>query len=162
MNIALSVDGVLRNDTGDVIYGGLAVYRAFKFVGRVTLLTSLDSRAITAWSVINNVSDFDDIIDSSVEIDPSEPLRFRQLSVMRSKGTVDLFIDSNPAYVAEGLRRGIDSLLFSTPAYARPEFRPDAPKGVRPWGELVDEITRQQAMKAADRRILPDEIGLYE
>lgn len=162
MNIALSVDGVLRSDTGEVIYGGLAVYRAFKAVGRVTLLTSMDQRAFVAWSVINNITDYDELIDSSVEIDPREPLRFRQLSVVRSKGTVDVYVDSTAEYVAEGLRRGINSLLFCAPSYARPEFRPDAPKGVRPWSELVDEITHQQAMKAADRRIIPDEIGQYE
>ena len=162
MNTLLSLDGVMRSSTGDVVFGGVATYRAFKAVGRVTLLTVMERRLADAWCLTNNVSDYDDLIDASVEVDPDETLRFRQLSVARTRGTVDLYIDAEPTYVAEGLRRGMTALLFSQPSYARPEFRPDAPKGVRPWDELIAERTRQQAMIATDSRLFDDDPGRYE
>lgn len=162
MNTLLSLDGVMRSSTGDVIYGGLATYRAYKAIGRVVLVTELDRRMADAWCLTNNVADYDDLIDSGVAVDPDEPVRFRQLSVARNKGTVDLYIDADPMYVAEGLRRGMTSLLFSAPAYARPEYRPDARRGVRPWEELVNERTRQQAMLATDSRLFDNDIAGFE
>lgn len=162
MNALLSLDGVLRSPTGDVIAAGIVTYRAFKAVGRVILATSLERRQADAWCLTNNLMDHDDLIDGTVALDPDEPLRFRQLSIARARGAVDIYIDADPAYVAEGLRRGMTSLLFSQPSYARPEFRPDAPRGIRPWEELIAERTRQQAMIASDSRLFDDDPGGFE
>ena len=162
MNTVLSLDSVLRSDTGELILNGIPVYRAFKAIGRVTLLTGLDRRTADAWCMTNNVMDYDDMIDASVLLDPDEPLRHRQLDVARTRGRVDLYVDADPAYVAEGMRRGLTSLLFNDPSYARPEFRPDAPKAVRRWDEIVAERTRQQAMIAADSRLFDDDLARYE
>jgi len=63
-----------------------------------------------------------------------------------------MYVDADPTVVAEALRMGITSLLFSSPQYSRPEFRPDAPKEIRRWDDIVSERTRQQAMKAVDAR----------
>lgn len=152
MNTVLSLDSVLRSDTGELILNGIPVYRAFKAVGRITVLSSMDAKTTEVWCMVHKLNNYDDIIDNSVVIDPAEPLKFRQLSVARTKGTVDMFIDGDPGVVAEAMRRGIPSLLFSSPAYVRPEFRPDAGKGVRPWDELMAERNRQQAMIAVDER----------
>lgn len=103
--------------------------------------------------MVHKLNNYDDIIDDSVVVDPAEPLKFRQLSVARTRGTVDLYIDGDPGVIAEAMRRGIPSLLFSSPQYVRPEFRPDAPKGVRAWDELIGERNRQQAMIAVDERV---------
>lgn len=156
MNIVLSLDGVLRSDTGELIVNGLYAYRGFKVIGRVILLTEMERQKAEVWMMMHNLSDYDDLIDESVSVDPAEVLRFRQMEVARSKGPVDLYVDASPAYVAEALRRGMTSLLFSSPEYARPEFRPDAPKGVRQWDDLVAERNRQQALKTADIRIKKD------
>ena len=162
MNIALCMDGVLRGDTGDLIADGLIVYRSLRSVGRVVILTSLDRQAAEVWLMLHNLSDYDDLIDESVAIDPEEPLRMRQLSVARSRGTVDVLVDADPEVVAEGFRRGMTCLLFLVPKYARPEFRPDAPKGVRKWEDMVAERTRQQAMKSADSRMKDDDLVNFE
>lgn len=162
MNTVLYLDGVLRSDTGDLIPDGLILYRSLKTVGRVTILTGLDRTAADVWLLMHNMSDYDDIIDNSVEIDPDEPLKVRQVSVARSRGVIDLYLDADPGMVAEAFRLGIVSLLFLVPKYARPEFRPDAPKGVRPWDELVAERTRQQVMRQADNRLRNDELVNFE
>lgn len=162
MNIAMSLDGVIRSDTGDLIPNGLIVYRGFHSLGRVILLTELDRTRAEAWCVLHNMSDYDDLIDDSVTVDPHEPLRIRQLHVARSKGPIDFYVDASPRWAAEAFRMGMTSMLFSHPSYARPEFRPDAPKGVRPWDELIAERTRQQAMIAADRRLKNDELVNFE
>lgn len=152
MNTVLSLDSVLRTDTGELILNGIPVYRAFKSVGRVTLLSSMDGKSTEVWCMVHKLNNYDDLIDNLVVIDPDEPLKFRQLSVARTKGTIDMFVDGDPAAVAEAMRRGIPALLFSSPQYVRPEFRPDAGTGVRPWDELMAERSRQQAMIAVDER----------
>ena len=80
----------------------------------------------------------------------------------RAKGAVHLYVDADPAMVAEALRLGIPTLLSSSPSYARPEFRPDAPKGVRRWDDLMAERTRQQAMLAVDHRVKQESGGTWE
>lgn len=152
MNTVLSLDSVLRSDTGELILTGIPVYRAFKAVGRVTLLTSMPQQSAEVWCMVHKLNNYDDLIDNSVALDFEEELKFRQLSVARTKGSIDLYVDGDPGVVAEAMRRGIPSLLFSTPQYIRPEFRPDAPKKIRRWDDLIAERNRQQAMIAVDAR----------
>lgn len=162
MNIVFSVDGVLRSDTGELVSDGLFMYRTMKTLGRIVLITELDRQAVDVWLMMHNLSDYDDLLDSSVSVDPAEPLYRRQLAVARNKGTVSFYVDADPSRVAYALEQGMTSVLFSVPQYARPEFRPDAPKGVRRWDDLVAERTRQQALKAADIRLRSDENLRFE
>ena len=162
MNVVIALDGVLRNDVGELVLDGLPVYRAFKAVGRVILLTDMDRPAAEAWCAINRVYDYDDMLGPEVAIDPDEPLRHRQIAAARSRGQVHLYVDADPAMVAEALRLGMPTLLSSSPSYVRPEFRPDAPKGIRRWDELVAERTRQQAMIAVDYRVQQPEMANFE
>ena len=162
MNTSIAMDGVLRGDTGDLIIDGLMVYRAFKVLGRVTLFTDLPRSMAEVWLIMHGMPDFDDLIDSSVRIDPKEPLRYRQIAVTRSNGPINMYIDADPSVVAEAMRLGIPTMLYSSPQYVRPEFRPDAPKGVRKWDDLVNERSRQQAMKAVDPRLKDEEFSTFE
>lgn len=162
MNVLFSLDGVLRSDTGELVSDGLFVYRTMKTLGRVVLFTALERQAADVWLMMHNLADYDDLIDSSVVLDPAEPLSERQFAVARSKGTVSFYVDADPGACAYALRQGVPTFLFSTPAYARPEFRPDAPKGVRRWDDLIAERTRQQALKAADVRLKNDEDLRFE
>jgi hypothetical protein len=162
VNVVFALDGVLRNDVGEVVLDGIPVYRAFKAVGRVILITELERKAAEAWCAINHVFDYDDLLGPEVTVDPDEPLKHRQIAAARQRGQVHMYIDGDPAMVAEALRLGIPSLLLSSPSYARPEFRPDAPKGVRRWDDLMAERTRQQAMKAVDYRTQQPELAAFE
>lgn len=162
MNIVLCLDGVLRDATGGLVLDGIPVYRAMKQIGRVVLITDMDRPTAEAWCAINGLSDYDDLLGVEVLLDPDETLRHRQIARARALGQVHLYVDGDPSAVAEALRLGIPTLLSSTPSYARPEFRPDAPKGVRRWDDIVAERTRQQAMIAVDRRVKQDEYAGFE
>lgn len=162
MNIALSLDGVLCGPTGDLVQKGLIVYRSMKSMGRVLLLTEMSSKRAAGWLMMNNISDYDDLIDSSVEIDPDQDLRERQIEVVLARGPVSLYIDADPERASLGLSRGISTLLFAESEYSHFAFRPDARKSVRPWDELVAEKNRQQAMRATDARSNAAEMGSWE
>lgn len=162
MNIVVSLDGVLCGPTGDLVQKGLIVYRAFKQMGRVILLTEMPTQRAEGWILVNNVVEPDDLIDCSVEIDPKQDLRERQLEVVLSRGPVSLYIDSDPERATVGLKKGISTLLFAESEYSHFRFRPDVPRSVRPWDELVAERTRQQALIATDPRARAAEMGVWE
>jgi len=152
MNIVFSLDGVLRGGAGDLVTDGLLLYRSMKVLGRVVLITEMDRPLAEVWCMMHNLGDYDDLLDPSVLVDPAENVKYRQIAVARSRGPITMYVDADPTVVAEALRMGITSLLFSSPQYSRPEFRPDAPKEIRRWDDIVSERTRQQAMKAVDAR----------
>lgn len=61
---------------------------------------------------------------------------------------VSLFVSANPAECAEQMRRGLPTLLFAHPSYAREEFRPDARRETRAW-DAIEEESKQQALLRA-------------
>ena len=160
MNFVISLEGILRGDTGDLIPEGLIMYRGFHTLGRIVLITDLPQDLAKVWLMMHNLSDYDVLLDNSVSVDPEEPLKQRQLAVARTRGPVNMYVDADPGMVAEALRLGITAVLFSSPKYARPEYRPDAPKGIRKWDDIVAERTRQQVLKTVDTRLsIDDDLG---
>jgi hypothetical protein len=162
MNIVLSLDGVLSGPTGDLVQKGLIVYRSMKSIGRVVLVTEMPRQRAEGWLMINNINDYDDLVDDSVVIDPAQDLRDRQLSVILSRGPVSLYIDADPDRASLALKRGMATLLFAESEYSHFKFRPDVSKSVRPWDEVVAERNRQQALIATDRRTSAAEMGTWE
>lgn len=162
MNIVISLDGVICGPTGDLVQKGLLIYRAFKSLGRVILVTDMDRVRAEGWLMLNNIYDYDELIDCSVEVDPFQDLRQRQLRVALSKGPISVFVEADPERASVGLREGISTLMFAQSEYSHFAFRPDSPKTARPWDELVAERTRQQALKATDKRTRPAEMGLWD
>jgi hypothetical protein len=153
MNIVLNIDGVLRDESGVLKTDGLLLYKIFKSACRVVLITSMSLDMTTAWLAMNHVSDYDDIIPVIPGLDGYD-LTIRQIEVARSQGEITYYVDADPTVVTEALRQGIGALLFVSPVYGRPEFRPDAPKGFRKsWSEITEEKNKQLAMKAADNRL---------
>jgi hypothetical protein len=162
MNIAISLEGVLCDATGDLIQKGLVVYRSFKGMGRVVLVTDMPRQRAEGWLLINNIAGYDDLIDNSVTVDPDQPLRERQLDVLLSKGPLTLMVDGDAECAAVALKKGVASLLFSDSVYSHYKFRPDVAKTVRPWDEVVAERARQQALLATDKRTTAAEMGLWD
>ena len=58
---------------------------------------------------------------------------------------IELVITANPAKAAICMRRSITSMLFNSPATARPEFRPG--REVRAWQEIEEEVSRRRILK---------------
>lgn len=163
MNSLVSIEGVLCNPTGDLIKQGLFVYRSLKMMGRVMLVTEMNRQQAEAWLMINNIRDYDELIDNSVVVDPHESLRSRQIDVARAKGVITIYVEADPEYGSLGLSKGLTTMLFAESLYSHLTFRPDRPKTARPWDEIVSEKTRQQAMLATDTRVNDfDPTGLWE
>jgi hypothetical protein len=100
----------------------------------------------------NKIVDFDLVLDSSVGLE-GEDLVERQLSVARAKGPIDLFITANPEHWVYAFNHGIPCVMFGVPAYQRVEFRPDAPKRVRSWNQVVEAIEKQNEARTKDARL---------
>jgi hypothetical protein len=162
MNVVINMDGVIRSETGQLITDGLLLYKIIKPTVRVVLISTTDLDRTVAWLAMNHISDYDDII-TPIEGLEGNIQTLRQVAVARSYGEITYYIDADPAVIAETLRQGICSMLFVTPSYARPEWRPDAPKGPRrSWSAIVEEKQKQLAFKAADARLSKSEVAGYE
>jgi hypothetical protein len=67
--------------------------------------------------------------------------------LMMTVGIQDWYIDIDPQTIARTLRMGIPSMLISIPYVIRPEWLLED-QDPRPWGELVEELDQQLAMRA--------------
>ena len=73
-----------------------------------------------------------------------------------------MYVDTDPAmcaWVFETQR--ITSVLVSHPSYAKIENRPDAPKSMRTWDQIVEAVDRVNVAKAKERMAPNTEIGEY-
>jgi hypothetical protein len=80
------------------------------------------------------------------EVDLSEDEVFeRHLDKALVHIPIELVVTPSPSKAAICMRRSITSLLFGSPATARPEFRPG--KNVRPWQEIEEEVSRRRILR---------------
>ena len=70
---------------------------------------------------------------------------------MQSEGwPVMLYMDSDPAAIRAAFLEGVPTALIATPRFGRPEWRPDADRGIKPWNALVDTLEQEQLLKAPE------------
>lgn len=67
-----------------------------------------------------------------------------------------LFVIPDPLDATALIGRGYSTLLFTQASYALPEWMPDSKPGIRPWAELIAEVERGRALRAADKRMEDD------
>jgi len=162
MNVVLNINGVLRDSSGVLKTDGLILYKMIKATCRVVLLTDMSLEMAQAWLAMNHISDYDDIVGPVYGLEDYD-LIIRQIELARSQGEITYLVDADPSVVTEALRQGICSLLFVSPIYSRPEFRPDAKKGFRRgWSQITEEKNKQLALKAADNRLRRNEGSRFE
>jgi hypothetical protein len=135
--------------------GALSAYN------QITFITDMHKDEAERWINENKVVDFDLIIGKEVTL-VGENLKERQLTMARSKAGIGLFITSNPSLWAFAFEQGIPSIMFGVPSYLRPEFRPDAPKRVRSWGDIEEAVKRQNEMMTKDARLIRTETVRFE
>ena len=128
---------------------------------KITLISPLERQQTEQWLNINKIVDFDNIIDSRVNL-VGESLGERQVNHARSLGAIDLFITNNPRLWAYAFTQGIASVMFGAPSYTRPEFRPDAPKRLRAWNDIEKAIEEQNALRTQDARLSRTETFKFE
>lgn len=157
MHIVVDLDGVLRGFRNDEpIASGILMTGALSAYNQITFITELSEARVKQWLNENKVVDFDNIINSSVHLE-GEVLKERQIRFARARGPIELFITANPTLWAFAFEQGIPSLMFGIPGYLRAEFRPDAPKAVRAWGDIEAAIAKQNALMTEDARLVRTE-----
>ena len=152
----VTLEGVVKNERDAPIAEGRLLVEALRLAGvRVTLITSSSDAQVTHWMKVNQVT-VDAVIDSSVVLDPDEPLWRRQVAVARSQGQVNLVFDADPENVAWALSEGLTAVLVAHPRHMLPKARPQGVR--RPWGSITAELDRQ--VKTAP--VFKDEIHRWE
>lgn len=152
MQIIVELDGVLRGPEDAPIPTGVLMYSTLTVYNRMTILSSSSKEETERWLNVNKIVDFDLIIDSKYHLE-GESLVERQVNVARARGTADLFITSNPNAWVYAFNQGIPSVMFGVPSYQRVEFRPDAPKRVRSWDNIVQAVEKQNELRTKDVRL---------
>jgi hypothetical protein len=153
MQIIVDLDGVLRGPRNDEpISQAIQIVGALSAWNQITLLTEMTTAEATQWLNQNKVVDFDHIFDKSYHLE-GEVLKFRQLTQARAKGRVDLVITADPKLWVFAFEQGIPAMMFGMPDYLRAEFRPDAPKKIRAWDDIVESVKKQNEMRTKDARL---------
>lgn len=159
--VMLTVEGVLANVREGETLGasapvleGLKLYHSLRHHWQIALVSSTASReVIDHWLRNQGLTAHLHVLTALRGGVDDVIMRVEQLSTLRSwEMTIELLIDSNPSVVRMALRQGVIGVLFASPSYLRPEFRPDAKQSVRPWAEMEEEIREQRTMKATDPR----------
>jgi hypothetical protein len=161
MHILVELDGVLRDRSDQPIGTGILLVSTLIVYNQITFISSLNKSQTEQWLNVNKIINYDDIIDSSSSL-VNEELAQRQINVARARGAVDVFITGNPNLWVYAFDQGIPAVMFGMPAYLRPEFRPDAPKKMRAWGEIEAAVERQNEARAKDARVLRTETLNFE
>lgn len=67
------------------------------------------------------------------------------VELAQSIGPVELAVTAAPAKAARSMHRHVTTLLFASPATARPEYRPG--HQLRGWADIEEEMTSQRILK---------------
>jgi len=162
MHIIVDLDGVLREPRNDTpIAQAIQVVGALSAWNQISLITEMSRPAAEQWLNQNKVVDFDHVYDGSYYLE-GDVLKFRQLKAARAKGRVDMVITTDPKLWVYAFEQGIPAMMFGMPDYLRAEFRPDAPKAVRAWDDIVSAIEKQNEMRTKDARITRTETFRFE
>lgn len=147
MTVLVTLDGVLRTDTGAPIPEGVRLVESLRDLGRLVLLVPGSRAEAEHWLRVHGVRAPDDVLDASVTLHEGDDLHQRQVTVARSRGAVDFLVSGDPDLVIHGISRGIASVLFSHPILTPPKHRPDNPRR-RSWEDIVSTMEKQAEYRA--------------
>jgi len=137
MSAIIALEGVLKTETGDPIPEGIKLFRILSEFYRVVLSSDMDTKKTEHWLRSHMIVGYGEIYDSSMFFVGQE-LRSRHLAVAKSKGKVELFIDSDSDFCAEALAMGIPTIMFASPRFVR------TTRNVKAWEDLQTEVDRQK------------------
>jgi hypothetical protein len=154
MLVVLSIEGVLskspdlRTEPPSIV--GKVLFESLKDRHRVLLLSvGNDVELVRSWLLKERFKNY-----ASVQCMPKNTalsVPAWKASVVRemlSEGwDIAMFIDSDPKAVQSVFLEGVPSLLVASPQYARPEWRPDSERHIKPWDDLVSIIEKESLAK---------------
>lgn len=152
MTAFISLDGVLRTETGDPIHEGLKLFRTLVGSYRIALATDGTSDEAEHWLRANLLTGYAELYDNKLAYE-GQDLRMRQL-VLARPGGVELFVDCDVDRCAYAINCGITTLLFVKPGFVRRKRK------TKPWSSIKEEIEAQRDLKA--KIVLDDNLNRWE
>lgn len=146
MNIAMTIDGVLRQQLGaGPIAAGIQLYHNLYANNRLMLMSLhrevddvwLQDQDLTGYALLKQI-DKRDLADGTLTY---------TIGQLRSAGPLQLVIAADPSQLTPLFTQGLTVVSWFSPEYARPNWRPDFEGTPRPWDTLVDEVNRQRTLK---------------
>lgn len=144
----MSIAGVLRKTVGGaIIPDGVDLYHGLAAMGQLVLVGyGEDTGPLADWLELHGLVKHAFISFAGTEA----------ASELRREGyDIGLVVISDPFEAMNMIPRGFNTLLFTHAVYAQPDWRPDAGKGIRAWGDVVEEVRNLARMKADDARVRP-------
>lgn len=132
---------------------GRALYEALKTQFALLILSSQPDTALArAWLKRESFAGYGSVFcrpDNTI-LDLVEWKVSKIREMQAESWPVMLFVDSDPASIRAAFLEGVPTALISAPRYARPEWRPDADRGIKPWDTLVGTLEEEQLLKAPE------------
>lgn len=146
------IEGVLckgKPPNGPPVWEGLKLYHALASQFKVVLdSTHDDFTDIEHWCKVNGLNRHVLVLARDDPNASDDMVRDTHLCEWRSQGFgVELYVTASPYTAKLMMGAGVITLLLAHPAFARPEFRPDHDRGMKPWAAIEAEVT-----EAAERR----------
>jgi hypothetical protein len=148
---AIAIDGVLRKPgLNTPIREGIKLYLTLAATYDIVLVSDQEQDdSLQYWLSLNGVNKHVGRILWSDRGGRLDQLR----SLRRTGGLVDLVVEPDPACAAELYQDGFTVLVFLSPQYARPEWRPDAEDGIPSWEDLMERVKDDHGMYDGDERL---------
>lgn len=150
--IAIALDGFMRTHAKVPIPHA---QKMFSFLTRTFPTAVLANGSVDEaerWLATRFTKEYVTLLGDEVVTRQGETLRQAQVSELRTQGPLELVIDPDPSTVAWLISTGTPALLYASPTYSRPEFRPDNDRR-RTWDEIQAELDRQESLLVADPRL---------
>lgn len=154
--VAIALDGVLRKplDVEAQDFGASLLYASLVDQFRVIILGTDDPVKDEHFLSVNGLLRY-------VRIEPIRPEDGRgvaaqqraQIQRLRAEGfKFEFVVVPDPDLAKDLYAMGVPVLLYLHPTFSAKTFRPDYQAGLRPWGELVDEVRYQLDAKAKQNK----------
>lgn len=150
--IAVALDGFLRTHTKVPIPHAAKMFSFLTQTFPTAVLANGSNDEAALWLGNRLSREYVTLLGDEVLARTGETLRQAQINQLRTQGPLEFVIDPDPATVAWLISTGTSALLYASPTYSRPEFRPDADRR-RTWDEIQVELDRQERMIAGDGRL---------
>lgn len=153
----VSFEGVLQHPDADTrCLAGITLYTSLLAVFDVVLLCSQEVGKTRLWCMENGVplGEAGIIQDSSVSLSPKVD-RVWAINHLRTEYgyAVAMVVEADPWIAKQLFKEGYNVSLFMSPAYARPEWRPDYTRGITPWADIQKMVTEDNIHRNSDERL---------
>lgn len=157
--VAITVEGVLRTQTGSTIQHGKDLYYGLASQAVVVLLTDDPIKEVEHWLAIEGMREHTrvyeaDVIEQYMDVPEA---RLHMVNTARNAGhPISLVVDADPQVCSVLYHNGYTTLLFTHAQYALPQWRPGTVTKPTPWDELSAQIAVEAQRKADDKRLNRD------